>query len=361
MADFEIQWLVTPDTVSDPSALRRIRVKDGWLSIYDVVGWITGQSIRDCRRLWARILEEHPTLTSVCSSVQFPMKGPGRPGQATPATDAKGIVPVIMVLPGKAASGFRRTMSDILVRYAGGHPSLVEEVYANRRAQMELAAADPENPMRVFGDEVEKNLDDLEWRELQLVDAKTALVRAETRKMEQESKLLTLQGIALAQQVSAQMGFGFETNVKYQAMVRAAVDAAMLPPGKSPSSGLDAAEYLRLHGHTEHQIACLAGELGKWFKLRRISEGRDTSTSTQDFGPAREEREIYIYDRLEDRDFLASAFKAFQERPLYKRVCPTDEGMQSRALQDLQGSRGMRDARSRSLRRVCNGKNGGNQ
>jgi hypothetical protein len=236
-------------------------------------------------------------------------------------------------------------MSDILVRYAGGDPSLVEEIYANRRMQQELAAADPDHPMRVSGN-VEP-LDDHDCK--QLVDAKTAHLRAETKKLEQECKLLTLQGIALAQQVSAQMGFGFESNTKYQAMIRAAVDATMLPPGKSPNSGLDAAEYLRLHGHTEQQIACLAGELGKWFKVRRISEGRDAGTSTQGFGPA--EREIYMYDRQEDREFLASAFKAFQQRPLYQRVCPTDEGMRNRALQDLQGSRGMSARPPRSRRR----------
>ena len=357
MTDLEIQWLVTPETVSDSSALRRIRVKDGLLSIYDVIGWVTGLRPKACQAIWSRLLQVHPTMSEICAPTVFPLKGPGRPGQATPATDARGIVQVIMVLPGRAADGFRRTMSDILVRYAGGDPTLVEEIYANRRMQMGLAAADPDNPMRVFGDEVEKTVEDLEWR--QLVDAKTAVIRAEAKKLEQESKLLTLQGIALAQQVSAQMGFGFETNVKYQAMVRAAVDAAMLPPGKSPNSGLDAAEYLRLHGHTEHQIACLAGELGKWFKLRRISEGRDTGTSTQGFGPAGEEREIYIYDRLEDREFLASAFKAFQQRPLYKRLCPADEGLQSRALKDLQGSRGMRErGRPQTSRRIHNGLHG---
>ena len=91
----------------------------------------------------------------------------------------------------------------------------------------------------------------------------------------------------------------------------------------------------------------------------RISEGRDASTSAQDFGPA--EREIYMYDRVEDREFLASAFKAFQERPLYKRVCPTDEGMESRALQDLQGSRGMRERGKSRSRRVSNGFHGSNQ
>ena len=358
MTDLEIQWLATPETLSDPSALRRIRIKDGWLSIYDVIGWITGLRSKACQTIWTRTLQAHPTMAEICTPMVFPLKGPGRPGQATPATDARGIVQVVMVLPGKAADGFRRTMSDILVRYAGGDPSLVEEIYANRRMQQDLAAADPDHPMRVFGSEVE-TLDDHDFR--QLVDAKTAHIRAETKKLEQESKLLTLQGIALAQQVSAHMGFGFETNAKYLAMVRAAVDAAMLPPGKSPGSGLDAAEYLRLQGHTERQIACLAGELGKWFKLRRISEGRDTSTSTQGFGPAGEEREIYMYDRMEDREFLASAFKAFQERPLYQRVCPTDEGMARRALQDLQGSRGMRERGKSRSRRVSNGFHGSNQ
>ena len=124
MADLELKWLVTPETVGDQAALRRIRVNDGWLAIYDVIGWITGLRPKACQTIWTRLLQQHPTMSEICASTVFPLKGPGRPGQATPATDARGIVQVIMVLPGKAADGFRRTMSDILVRYAGGDPTL---------------------------------------------------------------------------------------------------------------------------------------------------------------------------------------------------------------------------------------------
>ena len=65
----------------------------------------------------------------------------------------------------------------------------------------------------------------------------------------------------------------------------------------------------------------------------------------QDHG--REEREVYLYSRQQDRELLASAYEAFKQRPLFQRVCPDDEGMQQRATQDLQGSRGMRTKRRR--------------
>ena len=114
----------------------------------------------------------------------------------------------------------------------------------------------------------------------------------------------------------------------------------MLPPGESRDGSLDAAQYLTLRGHTEQQIARLAGEFGKWLKARRISEGGSAGpTATQDHG--REEREVYLYSRQQDRELLASAYEAFKQRPLFQRVCPGDRGMQQRAVKDLHGSRGM--------------------
>ena len=104
---------------------------------------------------------------------------------------------------------------------------------------------------------------------------------------------------------------------------------------------LDAAEYLRLYGHTDEQIASMAGEFGRWLKLRWSNEGGGANmTSLQSFGG--EMREILMYSRQKDREFLAAAYGAFKQRPLFQRVCPVDQAMRDRALGDLQGSRGMK-------------------
>ena len=84
----------------------------------------------------------------------------------------------------------------------------------------------------------------------------------------------------------------------------------------------------------------MAGEFGKCLQARRISEGGSAGpTATQDHG--RQEREVHLYSRQQDRELLASAYEAFKQRPLFQRVCPDDRGMQQRAVKDLQGSRGM--------------------
>ena len=345
----ELCWALRADTLEDPRALQGIRKGNGLVSVYDVMRWVTGQPLNFCRATWQRILEFHPNMAGFCSSIKFAPKGRGRPGE-TPATDAAGIVQIIMVLPGRAADKFRQAASGVIVRYLGGDPGLVQEIWANRRYQEELAASQPEHPARVFGEAVEaEGLEagaSTQWQEQQLIEAQIALTRAQAKKADQETKLVALQCIALAEQMCCKLGFGFQTNGKYESMARAAVDAAMLPPGESRDGSLDAAQYLTLRGHTEQQIARLAGEFGKWLKLRRLSEGGSLGpTATQDHGS--EEREVYLYSRQQDRELLASAYEAFKQRPLFQRVCPDDEGMQQRAAKDLQGSRGMRTKRRR--------------
>ena len=160
-----------------------------------------------------------------------------------------------------------------------------------------------------------------QWQEQQLAEAQIALVRAQTKRADQETKLATLQRIVLAEQMCCKLGFGFQTNGKRESLARAAVDAAMLPPGESRDGSLDAAQHLTLRGHTEQQIARLAGEFGKRLKLRRISEGSSLGpTETQDHG--REEREVYLHRRQQDRELLASAYEAFKQRPLFPASVP---------------------------------------
>ena len=50
---------------------------------------------------------------------------------------------------------------------------------------------------------------DAQWREQQLAEAQIALVRAQTKKADQETKLVALQCIVVAEQMCCKLGFGF--------------------------------------------------------------------------------------------------------------------------------------------------------
>jgi hypothetical protein len=61
-------------------------------------------------------------------------------------------VEILMALPGRIAARFRKDSADVIVRYLGGDPSLVEEVAANRLIQERLP---DEHPSRLFGQTVD--------------------------------------------------------------------------------------------------------------------------------------------------------------------------------------------------------------
>jgi hypothetical protein len=100
--------------------------------------------------------------------VNFKFSGRGQ--KETPVTDARGIVDIIMVLPGKAAASVRRQASNVLVRYLGGDPTLVEEIAANRFAQEELSETDPNNCFRIFGQTIESEAIKRKREELTLLE-----------------------------------------------------------------------------------------------------------------------------------------------------------------------------------------------
>ena len=66
---------------------------------------------------------------------------------------AQEIVQILWALPG--TNEFRKNCADVVVRYLGGDPNLVEEVFQNREAQEQLAAAVPGHAARIFGETVE--------------------------------------------------------------------------------------------------------------------------------------------------------------------------------------------------------------
>jgi hypothetical protein len=118
------------------------------VSVIDTVALITGHTPTVCSHTLRRVKEAYPAVGLEWSNFKFP----GQRQRDTPVADARGIVELIMVLPGRAAGHVRKSAADVMVRYLGGDPSLVEEIAANRLRQEDL---DDDNPMRLFGETVE--------------------------------------------------------------------------------------------------------------------------------------------------------------------------------------------------------------
>jgi len=74
----------------------------------------------------------------------------------TPVADARGLVTILNLLPGKKAAEFRAKSADIIVRYLGGDETLIQEIKDIRELQEELRNAEPEHPARIFGDTIER-------------------------------------------------------------------------------------------------------------------------------------------------------------------------------------------------------------
>ena len=103
-------------------------------SVIDTIVVITGQSQENSNHTWQRL--SHSFSESLSSVTNFKFSGQGQ--RATPVADARTMVEIVMVLPGRTAAMHRRKAADILVRYLGGDPSLVEEIAANRLRQEDM-------------------------------------------------------------------------------------------------------------------------------------------------------------------------------------------------------------------------------
>ena len=136
------------------------------IAVYDVLQLVTGCSAQHSTQVYQRLAQNFPDVLTECVNFKFS----GRGQRETPVTDARGIVDIIMVLPGKAAATVRRQAADVLVRYLGGDPALVEEIAANRFAQEELSKTDPSNCFRIFGQTIESEAIKRKREELTLLE-----------------------------------------------------------------------------------------------------------------------------------------------------------------------------------------------
>ena len=120
-------------------------------SIYDVISAVTGLNGNHAGKAYRDLTARYPEVHSVGVNFRFA----GRGQRDTPVASVRGIVEIIMLLPGQQAARVRRQAAELLCRYLGGDLALVDEVCRIRGFQEEMAAQRPEDPRRIFGEAVE--------------------------------------------------------------------------------------------------------------------------------------------------------------------------------------------------------------
>ena len=102
--------------------LRRTDETPPRVAVVDVAALITGKNHDAAAQDFRRMSEKYPDISAKCTDVKFP-DSHGRRGQwNTKVADAKGIVEIVMLLPGRRAARVRRQAAELLVRYLGGNP-----------------------------------------------------------------------------------------------------------------------------------------------------------------------------------------------------------------------------------------------
>ena len=75
-----------------------------------------------------------------------------------PSKDLKTLIHVIFMLPDRGGSLVRQAAAKVFIRFMGGDLSLVGDVQRMNEAQSFLIENDPEHPLRIFGEAVERSI-----------------------------------------------------------------------------------------------------------------------------------------------------------------------------------------------------------
>ena len=125
------------------------------ISSVDVAMAITGKCARKAAQDIGFLKNRYPDVAQNLNYVRFPDALGHKGKKDTPVCDARGIVEIMLLLPGRHAAMVRRQAAALLVRYLGGDITLVDEVYELRGFQEQLVIDQPGDPRRVFGIDVE--------------------------------------------------------------------------------------------------------------------------------------------------------------------------------------------------------------
>lgn len=144
---------------ADAVEMRCERVHGKWIfSRYDALALTLDEGLEgQARMIWERMLEEYPELNNsevVTSSDNFrTFRFQGQGERETPVADIKGIVEMLLLVPGQRAAKFRKNVVDVFVRFVGGDETLVEQIRGFAHVQRFLQANNPNHPATAFGEE----------------------------------------------------------------------------------------------------------------------------------------------------------------------------------------------------------------
>ena len=119
------------------------------VSVLDEISAVTGD-VNNASHVYTRLQDQFREVRYDTTNFKFP----GRGQRNTPITCVRGVVTIVMLLPGRAAARVRKHAASTLVRYLGGDLSMVDELAQNHLSQQEL---DEEDPARLFGQQVESD------------------------------------------------------------------------------------------------------------------------------------------------------------------------------------------------------------
>ena len=276
------------------------------VSVYDVLGALTGYTSAQYNHLFSRLTQQYPEILALCTNFKFT----GRGQRDTPVTDAEGIIQIIMLLPGRTAAMARQSAANVIVRYLGGDVSLVREIMHNKNMQDLLP---PEHPASIFKSSPAPLPHEIEM-----------------------SRNARMQALSAAFQLAQAIDSTSQARLRIEA--QKAIDDVLLPLGDTMDQYVDAAGILSERAYTEEQIARLAGELGKDLKMVSQDEDQCIQSNEQEFGTNR--KQVGLYHRIRDASLIEDVLRSFKERPLYNRVMnrePDPIARRRQALLNIQG------------------------
>jgi len=137
---------------------------------------------------------------------------------------------------------------------------------------------------------------------------------------ESEAIFLRMAGAKLAYELAKSVGSDSAERVRKEGL--RLVDEFLLPRGTTLDDYDDASDILRDRGYNEAHVARLAGALGTALKEQANAEERPTRTYACGVGPEEigREKQIRLYHRSQDREFVERVLATFKEKPLHARV-----------------------------------------
>lgn len=276
---------------------------------------------------FARLCDTYPDVRTSCSHFKFPGQGQ----RDTPVTDARGIVKILMLLPGRKAATFREQAADTLVRYLGGDETLIAEIHAIRAE----AEANPNSTAAFFraaattehresgGGEDERELERAERRmrlrekEMELRVKELDLQRMErTDRRDEVSFLVELRGHLPLFGLDQDPRIKVRIADQIQNAVGGAVPAA-IEPSAAESSAMTVAAYLKQRYNTSHdldtRISCWVGR--KAAALYKSRYGISNPNKSIKFVNG-ESRPVMVYTRP-DYDLVDEAIRIAVEQHIF--------------------------------------------